>query len=201
MSDARLTIADPAHDREPNAEDALADALRALPLATPPASRFVAVRAALALDTTAQGTARGTRDGWWMAVAAAIVTLVVWQADPTDALHAPAELGQLASVEALAARSRASEARLQDARRQSRTLGADQALLERELEGALELIDLQLARASVPDDALPLWRNRIRLLDSLAELAEAPSGSAAFVPASPIAAQDLEASPDDPGEI
>ncbi len=192
MSDDRLMS---------DAADAhIAAALRALPAATPPESRFSAIRAALTQEAP-RNRRRTPADAWWMALAAGIVAFVVWQADPTDALHAPAELGALASVESLSARSRATERRLQDARLQSRALGADQALLERELEGALELIDLQLARASAPEDALPLWRNRIRLLETLAELAEAPSGSAAFVPASPIAAQDPEASPDDPGEI
>lgn len=181
-------------------DERIAAALRALPLVAPPASRFAAVRAALAQDPPSTRH-RTPADAWWMALAAGIVAFVVWQADPSDALHAPAELGALASVETLSARSRAAERRLDDARRQTRAMGADQALLERELEGALELIDLQLARASAPEDALPLWRNRIRLLETLAELAEAPSGSTAFVPASPIAAQDPEASPDDPGEI
>lgn len=194
MSDNRLITGADASD-----EDRIAEALRALPLAIPPASRFAAVRAALAQDPTP--VRRAPVDAWWMALAAGIVALVVWQADPTNALHAPAELGELASVEQLGSRSRAAEQRLAEARRASRPLGADQALLERELEGALELIDLQLARASTPADAVPLWRNRVRLLESLAELAEAPSGSAAFVTASPIAAQDPEASPDNPGEI
>lgn len=193
MSDDRLMPGAPDEDRR------IADALRALPLATPPASRFAAIRAALAQEPPVRR--RAPADAWWMALAAGIVAFVVWQADPTDALHAPAELGALASVETLAHRSRAAEQRLAEARDANRALGADQALLERELEGALELIDLQLARASDPEDARPLWRNRIRLLESLAELAEAPSGSAAFVPASPIAAHDPEASPDDPGEI
>ncbi|MCU0755679.1 MAG: hypothetical protein MUE46_11250 [Xanthomonadales bacterium] len=180
-------------------DDRIAAALRGLPLAAPPESRFAAIRTELAQDPPARR--RTPADAWWMALAASIVAFVVWQADPTDALHAPAELGALASVETLSARSRATEQRLAEARQQTRALGADQALLEREIEGALELIDLQLARASTPEDALPLWRNRIRLLETLAELAEAPSGSAAFVPASPIAAQDPEASPDDSGEI
>lgn len=193
MSDDRL-ISDTPDDAR------IARALGALPLATPPESRFAAIRAALAQDPPS-ARRRAPADAWWMALAAGIVALVVWQADPTDALHAPAELGALASVESLSMRSRATERRLHEARQQTRALGADQALLERELEGALELIDLQLARASAPEDALPLWRNRIRLLETLAELAEAPSGSAAFVTASPIAAHDPEASPDDSGEI
>lgn len=193
MSDDRLMFDAPDDDR-------IAAALRQLPLATPPESRLTAIRAVLAQDPP-RARRQAPADAWWMALAAGIVAFVVWQADPSDALHAPAELGALASVETLSTRSRAAERRLDDARRQTRALGADQALLERELEGALELIDLQLARANAPEDALPLWRNRIRLLESLAELAEAPSGSAAFVPASPIAAQDPEASPDDAGEI
>lgn len=145
----------------------LADALRALPLPTPPHAGWPALQRRL--------HQRRRRRPLLLALAASLllgitIGLALGRLSPAPADPQPALLATL----------RAESARLEAllaASGHAWVDTGDSALLDRQLVQRLQWIDLQLAEAE-PHAALPLWSERVALLGARAELAQARTLSA-----------------------
>lgn len=155
--------------------DALRRALRDLPNERPPATLWPAITAALDQRAPASSRRRERTPYFLLAAAVMLGVLTVAQIRHESApVVGPTPITER-DVDRLAAQSSDRQSQLQAMRRRVSSYSDVQALLERDLENALGLVDLQLSRAADPADAIPLWRNRIRLLDSLIEIAQLPA--------------------------
>jgi hypothetical protein len=171
---------DPLDDRP--ADTALAAALRALPERAPEPDLWPALSRALELRC-------GRRHVWRYllpaAAAAALVVALLW---PTPAMHegvspaAPSASTGIGPASTFPAGSSAAT-ELAQLRQRSRTLerwiaavtahapqdGRD-LMAAVEVEDLIGLVDVQLGVARTDADALPLWRQRVALLEDLAAI-------------------------------
>lgn len=157
-----------------NANESLAEALRRLPQVEPPTDLFSDIAATL--------KARRSRRRWlipaslaasvalgWLLVASAGRGPAVDDAAPSPvvATTTPAAASPSLELERLSEYSRRLEAWLADvpdgAPRDGRSLMA-----AAELEDLVGLVDMQLSAARNPAESLPLWRQRVALLEDLA---------------------------------
>jgi hypothetical protein len=163
--------------------DPLAEALRGLPMAEPPRDLFAQVSRSL--------HRRRSRRRWMVpaALAASMLLgmLLIWP-NTTDT---PPAIVQAAStpesspntpaseIERLRADSRILETWLGglpgEAPRDGRSLMASA-----EIEDLVGLIDVQLSAARNEDESLPLWRQRVALLEDLARIRSEPLASMAY---------------------
>jgi hypothetical protein len=163
-----------------NPSDSLASALRALPPATPPPDLFLQIARTIRHR-------RSPRQRWMLpaALAAGVVLgliLIRPASPPSDATvrdpriissSAPIETADPMELERLRMRSQNLELWLaalsDDAPRDGRSLMA-----AAELEDMVGLLDIQLSVASSPSESLPLWRQRVGLLEDLATIRSEP---------------------------
>lgn len=167
-----------------NSANPLTEALRALPMAEPPQDLFAQVSRDL--------KARSSRRRWIIptALAASVLIglLLVWPgATPTPTMFVQSELPiETAGPEALAseidrlrADSRILEAWLgglsAEGQRDGRSLMASA-----EIEDLVGLIDVQLSATRNDAESLPLWRQRVALLNDLANIRSEPLASIAY---------------------
>lgn len=141
------------------ADAALGEALRQLPLLRPDKDLWAELARELA-------PAKQPRRRWPYALAAAagvLLAVLLWPATRT-----PDPSGTVDPLQAWIAQSQ----RLEDALRvlDSRPTDAETALAGAELEDLIGLTDLQLSVADNPDDELALWKQRVLLMNELAEL-------------------------------
>ncbi|MEZ5461322.1 hypothetical protein [Dokdonella sp.] len=163
--------------------DPLAEALRGLPTAEPPPDLFAQVSDSL--------RRRRSRRRWMVpaALAASVLlgVLLIWP----DTAHTPPAVVPSASpavsspaspiseIERLRADSKILEAWLGglpgEAPRDGRSLMASA-----EIEDLVGLIDVQLSATRNEAESLPLWRQRVALLEELASIRSEPLTSVAF---------------------
>ncbi len=178
----------------------LPDALRALPLATPPAGGWGQLAASLAQSQPVPATVR-SRPRRRYVLPAALAAAVVAAFVTTLALRAPHAANEPARVagtaaatkadahasfvhnvanetnahdpESLAAmqsRSHALEHWLRETGGDSAPQSAQDLAASAEIEDMIGMVDVQLADQSEDDVSLPLWRRRVALLEDLATL-------------------------------
>lgn len=161
-----------------NRDDALANALRALPMATP----SVDLWPQLARDLK-PARARPLRRALPLALAASVligllVTHSTWR-DTDDGERVAsigATVGPVAASELQALRERSQDlegwvaALAAQAPRDGRSLMA-----AAEVEDLVGLVDVQLSAVRNEQEALPLWRQRVALLEDLAVMRSAPT--------------------------
>lgn len=167
------------HARDPgggmNHDDAFGAALRALPLATPPLDLWPDLARRLQ-----PARPRARRYTLPLALAASLLLgLVVSRSvmhDVTPAVDVPATATTIAApseIDQLRARSRDIEgwigALAAQSPRDGRTLMA-----AAEIEDLVGFVDVQLSAARDDPEALPLWRQRVALLEDLAVLRSGP---------------------------
>lgn len=163
--------------------DPLAEALRALPMARPPEDLFAQVSQSL--------QRRRTRRRWIMPTAlAASVLLAVLLGWPKALVSPPSTVQsgvpaaatavstQLSEIDRLRTDSRDLEAWLTSlsaaAPRDGRSLMASA-----EIEDLVGLVDVQLSASRNEAESLPLWRQRVALLEDLARIRSEPLASMA----------------------
>ena len=187
------------HARDPgggmNHDDSLATALRALPSATPPADLWPELARRLAEPR------RRRMPRWPFALAASLLLgLVVARglfdgpvpapdATPTVATTTDTS-GVVGELERMRARSRDLEGWLA-ARPAQTDLDAPTLMAAAEVEDLVGFVDLQLSAARDERESLPLWRQRVALLEDLALIRStsqfqtaALAGDPAFMPTS-----------------
>jgi hypothetical protein len=162
-------------------EDAgLAAALRALPAPTPPRSAWPDLAARLAARR------RRARTRWIGAGLAAGVTLALGLAFALRSTDAVAPTAGVAHTEstpvpadnALIARNQQLEEALRRADARALPLDGGAALASAEIEDLIGMVDLELSYVSDRDNARALWRQRLDLMQQLAEVRR--RGSAAY---------------------
>ncbi len=175
-----MSRSDPADRMSPH-DDGLGAALRALPNAGPPSDLWPALAAA----HTARRRHRRTRIVRAFAVAATVVVfaLVPLLLPHGDApVHTPVTSTAVApaapDVEVLRDRSRQLEQWLAVLSEQS-PHDAHTLMAAAELEDLVGLVDMQLSAARDDAEALPLWRQRVALLEDLAVTRSVPATLAA----------------------
>ncbi|MGB0135102.1 hypothetical protein [Dokdonella sp.] len=163
--------------------DTLADALRALPMATPPDDLFAQVSLNL--------RRRQMRRRWAVPTALAasvmLAAMLIWPSTPVappsnvqsaTSSAAPSIAVQASEIDRLRADSRDLEAWLASlsgmAPRDGRSLMASA-----EIEDLVGLIDVQLSASRNDVESLPLWRQRVALLEDLASIRSEPLASMA----------------------
>jgi len=179
-----------------NHDDGLGAALRALPAATPPLDLWPDL--ARRLQTRRR---RAWRRAWPAALAASLLLGLVWShtalhettADRADAAPTSATAERVASaseIDGLRARSRDLEGWLGALSAQSPQDGRT-IMAAAEVEDLVSFVDLQLSAARNDPEALPLWRQRVALLEDLAVIRSGPqtlvagtTHDSAFPPAS-----------------
>ena len=159
-----------------NPTDPLATALRALPQATPPDDLHARLTRTL--------RARRTRRRWLVpaTLAASVVLGLLLLGQPwtdrdpsgaqlaTTSTPAPSANTELASLQAYSQRLESWLAEISDdAPRDARNLMATA-----ELEDLVGLVDVQLSAARSASESLPLWRQRVALLEDLAAVRSEP---------------------------
>ena len=184
---------DPAGDM--NRDDGLGAALRALPAATPPLDLWPDLARRLQPRQV-----RRHRFVWPAALAASLLLGVLWSrsalhetaSDSTAAVPADAAPMQVASaseIDALRARSRDIEGWLGALSAQPPQDGRS-LMAAAEVEDLVSFIDVQLSAARDDPEALPLWRQRVALLEDLAVIRSAPqallAGTANADPSLPV---------------
>lgn len=164
-----------------NPTDPLAAALRALPMAEPPADLFAQIA------DSVQARRRPARRNWlWPAALAASVLLGLLLTRIQSPAPVPATGIAGTSAPAPVA-STPAEAELQRLHEYSRSLerwlaglpdGAPRdgrsLMAVAELEDLVGLVDVQLSAARSESEALPLWRQRVALLEDLAAIRSEP---------------------------
>ncbi|MBN8483099.1 MAG: hypothetical protein J0L88_16045 [Xanthomonadales bacterium] len=156
-----------------NHDDSLGAALRALPAATPAADLWPDLARRLARPQ------RSRRPRWPFAMAASLLLgLVVARVLVDDRMQAPApattaavpsgaEAVAAAEIDRVRARSRDLEGWLA-ARPAQTALDAPTVMAAAEVEDLVGFVDLQLSAARDDAESLPLWRQRVALLEDLA---------------------------------
>lgn len=164
-----------------NASEALTVALRRLPLAEPPADLFADIAATL--------QARRSRRRWLLpaslAASVALGWLLVRSEWPSRAANDTARISTTAATTAAPASAAIELQRLSDySRRLEAWLAATSDSAPRdgrslmaaaELEDLVGLVDVQLSAARNPIESLPLWRQRVALLEDLAAVRSEPA--------------------------
>lgn len=173
-----------------NGRDDLGEALRALPLAAPAGDLWPALERSLAPK----------RPRWRVPAAVAAALMLgfvgarlalhesgVVPAAPSATADAPAAHGE---IERLRTQSRELEEWLA-ARPAQADLGASTLMAAAEVEDLVGFVDVQLSAARNDGEALPLWRQRVALLEDLALIRStdqfetaALAGDPAFMPVS-----------------
>ncbi|HEY0178396.1 MAG TPA: hypothetical protein VGC30_02050 [Dokdonella sp.] len=175
----------------PNPEAALSAALRALPDAAPQPDLWPALARELAPPRRRLRRALPAALAAGVALALALAYRAVPRGD-APAAAAPAAIAAAPSSELdrLQLRSQALEHRIAGLA-QTPQEGRD-LMAAVEIEDLIGLVDVQLDAARGDDDALPLWRQRVALLEDLATirggayaLAVAEPRDAGLVPAAP----------------
>lgn len=157
----------------------LRERLAALPLETPPAAAWSAIRR----QVQQTGPVRAPRrtSPWWLALAAVLATAaIVPGLEHTDAptpgptsTSAP-ELIESAELASLVQRSQSLEREIRDLRASAPGLAEAQFEWESAIESDLAMVDVGLA---VRDDRSgQLWRERVRLLEELKTAAQMDTG-------------------------
>ncbi len=167
------------HPRDPvgdmNRDDGLGAALRALPMATPPLDLWPDLARRLQ-----PARPRASRYRLPLGLAAAVLLGLVVSRGllhderiATDPAPPPASAVVLPEIDTLRARSRDIEGWIGALAAQSphdgRTLMA-----AAEIEDLVGFVDVQLSAARDNEEALPLWRQRVALLENLAVLRSGP---------------------------
>ncbi len=164
-----------------NTNASLADALRKLPMVEPPVDLFAEVAATL--------QARRSRRHPWiplgLAAGVALALLLVRSEWPAPATDETATTSTSARAEIAVASATTELQRLNDYSRRLETwLAATSQAAPRdgrnlmavaELEDLIGLIDVQLSAARDADESLPLWRQRVALLEDLAAVRSQPA--------------------------
>lgn len=159
-------------------DDRLRDALRALPLATPPRSALPALQARLAQRSRATLARRLLP----LAAAAAVGVLavgVLLRGGGTDAPLDPARPVSAAdpTTSALIAQNRVFEDALRSAAFSAHPLSGRDALAGAELEDLIAMVDVALSAESDPGEARALWAQRLDLMRELAALRSSDDAS------------------------
>ena len=151
----------------------LRDRLAALPLETPPAAAWTAIRRQLETHATPRAPRRPSP--WWLALAAAIAVVVI--APALQQSGAPDVRGTTPvapEVTALMQRSRSLESEIRGLRAASPDVAETQFDWESAIESDLALVDVGLGAPGARPE--PLWRERVRLLEELKTASQMESG-------------------------
>lgn len=162
-----------------NHGDGLGAALRALPAATPPLDLWPDLARRLRPKRT-----RMRRHAWPAALAASLLLGLLWSrtawheraADPTATAPRtamPALAAGTSEIDDLRARSRDIEGWLGALSAQS-PHDAGTLMAAAEIEDLVSFVDVQLSAARNDPEALPLWRQRVALLEDLAVIRSGP---------------------------
>jgi hypothetical protein len=159
-------------------DDRLRDALRALPLATPPRSALPALQARLA----ARRRASQLRRLLPLAAAAAVGVLAVGVLLRSGGPAAPMDPAQSApapdpATSALIAQNRVFEDALRSTAFSAHPLSGRDALAGAELEDLIAMVDVALSAESDPEQARDLWAQRLGLMRELAALRSSDDGA------------------------
>lgn len=176
-------------EKEIGTERELAGALRRLPQYPPPAGAWQAVRQRAEREGLVQPPRRRRlrRDLEWLAVGAVAATVAIalldlpWSGTSPGGGPAPADQAGFAATPAendaslgsLMARSRLLEEALRAAPETPRVMRASTAGTIATLEDRIAMIDQQLSfpeRPLTEAESTALWRERVRLMDSLVQL-------------------------------
>ena len=142
----------------------LRERLAALPLETPPAAAWTAIRKQL--EARAKPRAPRRPSPWWLALAAAVAAVVIAPAlQQSGAPDARATTIVAPEVAALMQRSRSLESEIRALRAASPDIAQTQFEWENAIESDLALIDVGLAERGSRSEQL--WRERVRLLEEL----------------------------------
>lgn len=185
-----------------NSEAALRENLRALPLASPSASAWPALEAALRANGIVATPA--PRRHWRWAVPAALAAglalalllprmaqtptgtapVTIATSIPTQSAPKSADTPKLAAnsvndLDALRARSQRLETWLQRVAAGGAPLDGQNLMAAAEVEDLIGLVDVQLSGAGDSPDAAALWRQRIGLLEDLGAIRTAAWGASA----------------------
>lgn len=151
----------------------IAERLAALPLETPPAAAWSAIRSQL-LARSAAPARRRTPSPWWLALAAALAAVVVAPSLRQVAQTPPLAPAEAPAVAALMQRSQALEREIRGLRAQAPAVDDVQYQWERAIESDLALVDVGLTARG--DQTEPLWRERVRLLEELKTATQTDTG-------------------------
>ena len=157
----------------------LRERLAALPLETPPAAAWSAIRNQL--QPTAPVRAPRRTSPWWLALAAALTTAAIVPGLQQPSTPIPATTSALVpaateptELASLMQRSRLLEGEIRDLRTSGADVAEVQYQWERAIESDLALVDVGLsASAEQPEQ---LWRERVRLLEELKTASRMDSG-------------------------
>ena len=151
----------------------LRNRLAALPLETPPAAAWIALRKQL--EARAMPRAPRRPSPWWLALAAALAAVVIAPALRHSGAPDPGVATTVApEVAALMQRSRTLENEIRGLRAASPEIAETQFEWESAIENDLALIDVGLAARSAQPERL--WRERVRLLEELKTASQMESG-------------------------
>lgn len=151
----------------------LRERLAALPLETPPAAAWTAIRGQL--QARAKPSASRRPSPWWLALAAAVAAVVIAPAlQQSGAPDARGAITVAPEVAALMQRSRSLESEIRALRAASPDIGQTQFEWESAIENDLALVDVGLGAAGAQPE--PLWRERVRLLEELKTASQMESG-------------------------
>jgi hypothetical protein len=154
-------------------DEALAQALRALPLAAPEASAWPMLQAQL--RRRARAPRPRHRFAFAAAAALAMLALLPWlRRTPAPPVHdsAPAVVARSDDADAARwiAQSQAFEAALRGSPVGYEPLDAGAAMASAEIEDLIGMIDLQLSQADDPRVSSRLWQQRVALMQELADV-------------------------------
>lgn len=151
----------------------LRNRLAALPLETPPAAAWTAIRKKLEARATPRAPRRPSP--WWLALAAAIAAVVIAPAlQQSVAPDAPGATPVAPEVAALMQRSRSLENEIRGLRAASPDIAETQFEWESAIENDLALVDVGLSSPGARPE--PLWRERVRLLEELKTASQMDTG-------------------------
>lgn len=158
---------------ESKGDTLLRDRLAALPLETPPAAAWTAIRKQLEARATPRAPRRPSP--WWLALAAAIAAVVIAPAlQHSGAPDQGVPPTVAPDVAALMQRSRSLENEIRGLRAASPDIAETQFEWESAIENDLALVDVGLAaRGAQPER---LWRERVRLLEELKTASQMDTG-------------------------
>lgn len=151
----------------------LRERLAALPLETPPAAAWTAIRTQL--ETRVAPPTRHRPSPWWLALAAAIAAVVIAPAlQQSGAPDVRSTTPVAPEVAALMQRSQSLENEIRALRAGSPDIAQTQFEWESAIENDLALVDVGLGAPGARPE--PLWRERVRLLEELKTASQMESG-------------------------